>query len=319
MAEMKAADIRAMSPDQMDDAVLNLKKERFNLRFQRATGQLENTSRLREARREVDLAAGVPEIGAAERACQLNDVLAELERLGPHLRLERAPGLDDRADESRPERHPPHRVRRVLMVHEEHVDLAVVPESVLDVPGLDQTRAEDRYGPVLDRPRGLEVGDILLSVDGQPADNVPTVNYNFRLRDSTEKVQLVVLRAGTQHTISVAAVEQRDDLDSVSSLADPQKNLVPELGLLGVEIDATIAARATGLRAPYGIIVVARAAGATSEVPLQARDVIRSVNKKEISTLQGLREAIRALPPGSPVTLQVQREGRLMYVSFTLD
>jgi len=48
MAEMKTADIRAMSPDQMDDAVLNLKKERFNLRFQRATGQLENTSRLRE-------------------------------------------------------------------------------------------------------------------------------------------------------------------------------------------------------------------------------------------------------------------------------
>ena len=51
MAEMKTSDIRAMSPDQMDDAVLNLKKERFNLRFQRATGQLENTSRLREARR----------------------------------------------------------------------------------------------------------------------------------------------------------------------------------------------------------------------------------------------------------------------------
>ena len=53
MAEMKAADIRAMSPDQMDDAVLNLKKERFNLRFQRATGQLENTTRLREARRDI--------------------------------------------------------------------------------------------------------------------------------------------------------------------------------------------------------------------------------------------------------------------------
>lgn len=49
MAQMKIEDIRAMSPDQQDDAVLNLKKERFNLRFQRATGQLENTSRLREA------------------------------------------------------------------------------------------------------------------------------------------------------------------------------------------------------------------------------------------------------------------------------
>ncbi|WP_063822502.1 50S ribosomal protein L29, partial [Bradyrhizobium yuanmingense] len=49
------ADIRAMSPDQMDDAALNLKKERFNLRFQRATGQLENTSRMKQARREIAL------------------------------------------------------------------------------------------------------------------------------------------------------------------------------------------------------------------------------------------------------------------------
>ena len=52
MAEMKVADIRVMSPDQMEDAILNLKKERFNLRFQRATGQLEKTSRLRETRRD---------------------------------------------------------------------------------------------------------------------------------------------------------------------------------------------------------------------------------------------------------------------------
>ena len=42
-----------MTADQMDDEILKLKKERFNLRFQRATGQLENTSRLREARRDI--------------------------------------------------------------------------------------------------------------------------------------------------------------------------------------------------------------------------------------------------------------------------
>ena len=65
MAEMKAEDIRAMSPDQMEDAILNLKKERFNLRFQRATGQLENTSRLREARREI---ARIKTIAAQKRA-----------------------------------------------------------------------------------------------------------------------------------------------------------------------------------------------------------------------------------------------------------
>ena len=65
MAEMKTADVRAMSPDQMDDAVLNLKKERFNLRFQRATGQLENPSRLREARRDI---ARIKTVAAQQRA-----------------------------------------------------------------------------------------------------------------------------------------------------------------------------------------------------------------------------------------------------------
>jgi large subunit ribosomal protein L29 len=50
---MKAADIRAMTTDQINDEVLKLKKEQFNLRFQRATGQLENTARVREVRRDI--------------------------------------------------------------------------------------------------------------------------------------------------------------------------------------------------------------------------------------------------------------------------
>jgi large subunit ribosomal protein L29 len=50
---MKAADARAMTLDQIDDEVLKLKKEQFNLRFQRATGQLENTARVRQVRRDI--------------------------------------------------------------------------------------------------------------------------------------------------------------------------------------------------------------------------------------------------------------------------
>ena len=65
MADLKPADIRAMSADQMDDEIVKLKKERFNLRFQRATGQLENTSRLREARRDI---ARIKTIAAQQRA-----------------------------------------------------------------------------------------------------------------------------------------------------------------------------------------------------------------------------------------------------------
>ena len=166
---------------------------------------------------------------------------------------------------------------------------------------------------------GLKVGDILISVDGQVADNLPSVNYQFRLRDSIEKVQLVILRGKMEQGISVAAVEDRNELDAVSAMADPEKSVVPELGIMGVEIDRRIAAMATGLRDPFGVIVVARAAGAASEVQLQPRDIIRSVNTQQVSTLQGLKDTMRAMKPGAPVTLQVQREGKLMYVAFMLE
>jgi large subunit ribosomal protein L29 len=50
---MKAEEVRTMSPDQLEEKLNELKKEQFNLRFQRATGQLENTSRVREVRRDI--------------------------------------------------------------------------------------------------------------------------------------------------------------------------------------------------------------------------------------------------------------------------
>ena len=166
---------------------------------------------------------------------------------------------------------------------------------------------------------GLQPGDILVSVDGELAENLPTVTYRFRLRDSTEKVPIVVLRGTTEHTLSVVAVEQKSEFDTMASLADPEKNLVADLGILGFEIDPRVVTAASGLRDPYGIVVAARAAGARSEVPLQPRDVIRSLNNTKMYSLNQLRTAISELKPGAPVTLQVQREGRLMYVAFTLE
>ena len=52
-SKQRASDLKAMSADQLTDELLNLKKEQFNLRFQRATGQLENTGRVREVRRDI--------------------------------------------------------------------------------------------------------------------------------------------------------------------------------------------------------------------------------------------------------------------------
>jgi len=49
----KATDLRAKSVDELQEDLLQLKKEQFNLRFQRASGQLENTARVRQVRRDI--------------------------------------------------------------------------------------------------------------------------------------------------------------------------------------------------------------------------------------------------------------------------
>ena len=51
--KQRLSDLKVMTEDQLSEEILNLKKEQFNLRFQRATGQLENTSRVRIVRREI--------------------------------------------------------------------------------------------------------------------------------------------------------------------------------------------------------------------------------------------------------------------------
>jgi large subunit ribosomal protein L29 len=51
--KVKAEDVRAKSADELKDQLVDLKKEAFNLRFQKATGQLENTSRVRQVRRDI--------------------------------------------------------------------------------------------------------------------------------------------------------------------------------------------------------------------------------------------------------------------------
>ena len=49
----RQSDLKAMSTDQLQDELLKLKKEQFNLRFQKATGQLENTARVTEVRKDI--------------------------------------------------------------------------------------------------------------------------------------------------------------------------------------------------------------------------------------------------------------------------
>ncbi|MEO1066692.1 MAG: 50S ribosomal protein L29 [Pseudomonadota bacterium] len=62
---MKATDLRLKTLDELEDELMSLKKEQFNLRFQRASGQMENTARVRAVRRDI---ARIMTIAAEKRA-----------------------------------------------------------------------------------------------------------------------------------------------------------------------------------------------------------------------------------------------------------
>jgi serine protease Do len=166
---------------------------------------------------------------------------------------------------------------------------------------------------------GLRIGDVLLSSDGKAADSLPIVSFHLLSLEQGEKVHFEVLRGKLRLAFDVPVVEHPHDMDQVASLADPEKNLVLPLGILGVEIDGSVARLISDLRDPFGIIVAARAAGAAAEIPLAAGDVIRTLNGEPMTTLDRLRGALKKLSPGSAVALQIQRDDRLLYISFTLD
>ncbi len=166
---------------------------------------------------------------------------------------------------------------------------------------------------------GLRVQDVIVSVDGRPADSLPYFLSRIVAHEAGEKVHLEVLRGPTQLAFDVPAIEPPHEMDQFASLADPEKSLVRPLGILAVEIDQRIAAMLPALRDPFGILVVARSANSTFEVPLTTGDVIRALNGVSMTTLDRLRSALQALSPGAPIALQIQREDRLLFVSFTLD
>jgi serine protease Do len=166
---------------------------------------------------------------------------------------------------------------------------------------------------------GVRIGDVLLTVDGRMADSVPYVSFRLMSVGAGDKVHLEVLRGQDKLAFDVPVVEKIDSMDQITALADPEKNLVRPLGVVGIEIDKKVAAMAPDLRDPFGIIVAARSNDGGGGIPLATGDVIRTLNGEPMTTLDRLRSTLAALQPGAPVVLQIQRDDRLLYVTFTLE
>jgi S1-C subfamily serine protease len=120
--------------------------------------------------------------------------------------------------------------------------------------------------------------------------------------------------------LQIPVVERKDELDRLADTLDPRQNLVPKLGILGVQIDQRLAAMLPGLRMASGVIVAARTTWSASlELGLTTGDVIHSLNSVPIISLEALRSGILRLQPGDAAVLQIERDGKLQYLAFEME
>lgn len=167
---------------------------------------------------------------------------------------------------------------------------------------------------------GLQVGDVVLSLDNKVMENGRQFKVNLYRRSVGDKVPVEIQRGTQTRTIKVSVVERDDDPARFASMVRPDKNLIPKLGVLCLDMDRRIQAMLPPMRKEGGVVVAARAADAPySDDGLMPGDVIHALNGKTVKNLQGLKSELSKLGAAEPVTFQVERDGRLRFVAFLLD
>lgn len=168
---------------------------------------------------------------------------------------------------------------------------------------------------------GVKVGDIVLTANGRTMRNARQLEAYIYRSPMKQKIALQVLRGQDQLSIDVPVIESMDDPQRFADMVNPEDNLVPRLGILAIGIDKSLGAMLPGLRNDYGVVVAAgsSATDLTTGTGLQPGDVIYSVNKAPVATVEALRKKVDEFKPGDEVAMQIERSGRLMYVSIEIE
>jgi serine protease Do len=167
---------------------------------------------------------------------------------------------------------------------------------------------------------GLEPGDVLLTLDGKRMENARQLEVNVYRRRIGDTVAIEYMRNGERKRTTAAVSERDDDPERFADLVKPEENLIPRLGILGIEISARIRGQIPQLRMPGGVLVAGRGPDAPAgDQALQTGDIITAVNGTLIAGLPDLREEVGKVPPRSPCVLQVQRGDRLMFLTLDLE
>ena len=165
----------------------------------------------------------------------------------------------------------------------------------------------------------LKVEDIITAIDGMPVDNLPLFVLSLYLLNTGNSTKLQIVRGSKKFDLTVPIIEPKDDPSRLSDLADP-KGLIPGLGVIGVPVEPQILEYLGGLRIPSGVLVTSTVSNRLAvDSGLTEGDVIHSLNHTRITSVDILRAAFNKLQPGEAAAMQVERNGKLTYLTFEME
>jgi serine protease Do len=168
---------------------------------------------------------------------------------------------------------------------------------------------------------GLQVGDIVLSMNGKPMENARQFEVNLYGKVLDGKVELQVKRGAGSFTKTVDVIERVDPDYRFFEMITAERNLVKQIGALCLDLDADSRQLLPfEPRGQEGVIVAALAA----DVNLlgdqwQPGDILYTLNGRQIKGLRSLKQLVRELDYGQVAVFHLERGGRLMFHTIQID
>jgi serine protease Do len=180
--------------------------------------------------------------------------------------------------------------------------------------------------PVGDTPAaraGLKSGDVITSFDGKPVKSSRQLTDAVAATPVGKSVLVDFIRAGRPESITVDVAQRPENVNARNNEAEPLRpEGQPKATRLGVSVQPVTPEIADQMRLkePTGVLIRTVDPGSpASEAGLRHGDVIHRVGKTEIKSVEDLTEAIKLLASGEEVAIQVERNGRMSFVTITIQ
>jgi serine protease Do len=167
---------------------------------------------------------------------------------------------------------------------------------------------------------GLHAKDVVTRMDAFPVDSLPKYTAFLYVHKRGSPIRMEVLRDGKPLTVSVTPVTAPPQVENLSDLIKPDRDLIAPLGVFVMDLKHSEVGAMLNLRTDTGVLVIGLLGGEPAiAADLSVGDAIRAVNGTPLESSQQLRQVLAGFKPGDAVVLEIERQSVLQYVAFEME